>query len=165
MRINPMVGMVASGFTTSIAGVFLGDTINVMLPWLMAMFAVILADLASGVRKSQKLKVKVSWTTAIRETMGKMVTYFAFVLAAAMIDVAANGNAAIARWGCLIVCALEGGSVISNLLRPHGIKLSRKTIMKVLLKRSPLMLNDEEAEALIQETKEHEDKKWNRKKK
>ena len=165
MKINTTVMMTACGTLTPVASAFIGDAIIVMLPWLMAMFSVILADLISGVRKSKKLKVRVSWTTAARETMGKMVTYLSFVMAAAMIDVAANGNAMIARWGCLIVCALEGGSVISNLFRPYGIVISAKGILKLIMKRTPLAPTDEEAEEIIKEAKKHEDKKWNRKKK
>ena len=165
MKINTTVTMAAGGALTPVASAFIGDTIYVMLPWLMTMFSIILADLISGVRKSKKLNVRVSWTTAARETMGKMVTYFSFVLAAAMIDVAANGNAVIARWVCLIVCALEGGSVLSNILKPYGIIISPKGVMKFILKRTPLAPTDEEAEEIIKEAKKHEDKKWNRKKK
>lgn len=165
MKISPTIVLTTSGVFTPVATAFLYDTIEVMLPWILAMFAIILADLASGIRKSLKLKVHVSWTTAGRETMGKIVVYLAFVLAVAMVDVAAKGESNIAKWVCLLVCAMEGGSVISNLLRPYGIEMTPKTILKMFLKRSPLAVTDEEAEELLKKTRKRENEKWNHRRK
>lgn len=163
MKISPIVVFLASSVVSPVATAFLGDAINVMLPWLITMCVVVLADLAAGVRKSIKLKVHVSWTTAARETMGKMVVYLAFVLAVAMVDAAADGDALIARWVCLFVCTMEGGSILSNYLKPYGINLTPKAIAKIFLKRSPLAVSDEEADELLEEARKQEDKKWNHK--
>lgn len=163
MKINPILSVLAGSIITPFATAFIGNSIQVMLPWLIAMLFVVLADLAAGIRKSKKLGVHVSITTAFRETMGKLIVYFGFVMAAAMVDVAANGNASITRWLCLFVCAMEGGSIISNLMRPYGIVITPKGILSLILKRSPLQVTDEEAEAIIQETREHENNKWNKK--
>jgi hypothetical protein len=164
MKMSPMLMTGVSAVFTPIAMAFIRDSIAIMLPWLFAMAVIIIADLASGLRKSLKLGVHVSWTTAARETMGKFVVYFAFVLAGAMVDVAASGHAKIARWSCLLVCALEGGSILSNLVRPYGIVLTPKSILKLFLKRSPIQVTDEEAEELLEELKEREDAKFNRRK-
>lgn len=163
MKISNTIVLGTSSVFTPVAIAFIQDSIIIMLPWLIAMFMVILTDLATGVMKSHKLKIHVSWTTAARETFGKCVVYFSFVMMVAMIDVAASGGAAISKWGCLIVCALEGGSIIGNLFKPYGITLSPKGILKALLKRSPLAIGDEEADEIVK-VKEREDRKWNHRK-
>ena len=98
MRIPEPVVMFASGSITTAVSLFWQQSVSIMLPWLITTFAVVIADLAAGIRKSHLLRVHVSPTTAIRETMGKAVVYFGFVMSAAMIDVAANGNMKIAKW-------------------------------------------------------------------
>lgn len=162
MRINGHIVTATSGLFTPVAMAFIEKSILTMLPWMMVMFMVIVTDLISGIRKCRKLKVKVRPTTAFRETFGKTVVYFAFVMMVAMIDVAANGDTAIAKWSCLLICALEGGSIISNILKPYGVVLSVKGILKVLLKRSPLSIGEEEADEIIK-SRDEEDKRWNTK--
>lgn len=136
MRINPLVSTIVSVVFTPVAMAFLQETIVIMIPWLMVMFAVIICDLVSGIRKSLKLKVPVSFTTACRATFGKMVTYFAFVLMVAMLDVASGGGYGIAKWACLAVSALEVGSVFSNILKPYGITLSLRGLLKIILAKA-----------------------------
>ena len=152
MKIPEPVVMTASGGVTTIAGLFLQQSIEIMVPWLIATFAVVIADLAAGIRKSHLLGVHVSPSTAFRETMGKVVVYFAFVMTAAMIDVAADGGLLIAKWCCLFVMLIEG-----------GITLSLKALLKFFLKRSPLGIGDEEADEIIRAARRENDK-WNKRK-
>lgn len=163
MRIPEPVVMFASGGITTAVSVFWQQSVEIMLPWLLTTLAVIIADLAAGIRKSHLLHVHVSPSTAIRETMGKVVVYFGFVMSAAMIDVAAKGNMEIAKWCCLFIMVVEGGSVVSNILKPYGITLSLKAILKFFLKRSPLGVDDEEANEIIK-TARRENDKWNKRK-
>ena len=155
--------MTASAGVSTIAGTYLQQSLEVMVPWLIATFAVIVADLAAGVRKSHLLGVHVSPSTAFRETCGKIVVYFAVVMTAALVDVAANGGLAIAKWTCLLVMIVEGGSVFSNILKPYGITLSTKGLLKFFLKRSPLQIGDEEANEIIKLARRENDK-WNKRK-
>ena len=159
----------SSTLVASTALALLGDTVEIMLPWMMVMTAVILADLAAGVRKSIKLGVRVSPSTAFRETVGKWVVYVAYVLAVSMIDVAADFGLTFAKWACLFAIAFEGGSVVSNLLRPYGIIVTPKSILQWLLRKSPLKMDDGESDSLLKEeniraAKKAENDKWNRKK-
>lgn len=163
MRIPEPVVMMASGGVTAVASVFFEQTVAIMLPWLITTFAVILADLAAGIRKSHLLGVHVSPSTAFRETMGKCVVYFAFVMTAAMIDVAAQGGMKIAKWCCLFIMAVEGGSVVSNILKPYGVQVSVKGLVKFFLRKSPLGIDDEDADAIIK-TARMENDKWNKRK-
>lgn len=161
MKIPEQVSQGASWVFTPVAIAFIQQSIVIMIPWLIATFAVVLADLMSGIRKSRLLGVHVSPSTAIRETCGKIVTYFSFILAVAMIDVAAEGEMAIAKWSCLFIMGVEGCSVLSNILKPSGVQVSLKAVLKILLKRSPLGIGDEEADEIIK-TARREDLKWNR---
>ena len=161
MKIPQPIVMTASGGVTASATIFLQNSIEVMVPWFFTLFAFVLADLAGGYYKAHKLLVHFAWSTAIRESLGKITVYTAGVLAFAMVDVAASGSMVIAKWCCLLLCVVEGGSFISNLLAPHGIKLSLKSLLKILIKRSPLGIGDEEADEIVKAAR-RENKKWNR---
>lgn len=129
MKIPQAATNTASGLFVPMAAVFLQDTFRTMLPWIMVMLSVVLCDLIAGIRKSLKLGIHVSWSMAFRETMGKMVTYVAFVMMVAMIDAASGHSYNVALWGCLFICALEGGSILSNILKPYGIDITPKGIV------------------------------------
>lgn len=146
----------------STALALLGESVDVMVPWMMVMTAVILADLAAGIRKSVKLGVKVSPSTAFRETVGKWIVYMAYVLAVSMIDVKAEWGMYFAKWACLAAIIFEGGSIVSNLLRPHGIIVSPLSIIKWLLRKTPIGDTDEVLkEDVICEAAKFENAKWN----
>ncbi len=111
---------VQGGFA-GIASAFIGQTLSHMIPWLMVTAAVILCDLAFGVRKSLIMGDEVRFSRAVRNTMGKMVTYFAFVCMVCMICVASGEQYGIDQWSCLLICFIEGCSIIGNILKPKGI--------------------------------------------
>lgn len=160
--ISKIVLMSSSLLVGSTALALLGDSVEIMVPWMMVMTAVILADLAAGVRKSIKLGVKVSPSTAFRETVGKWIVYMAYVLAVSMIDVEAGWEMYFAKWACLAAIMFEGGSIISNLLRPYGIVVTPMSIIKWFLKKTPIGDTDDVLkEENINEAREFEDKKWN----
>ena len=109
------------GSFAGIASAFIGQTLSHMIPWLMVTAAVIVCDLAFGVRKSLIMGEEVRFSRAVRNTMGKMVTYFAFVCMVCMICVASGEKYGIDKWACLLVCFIEGCSIIGNILKPKGI--------------------------------------------
>lgn len=166
MKLDNTVTQTTSGLFTPIAVGFIQNSIGIMIPWLIVMFAVIITDLISGIRKSVKLGVEVSPSTAFRETMGKMVTYFAWVIMVCLIDAASEGGTTFAKWACMLVIGIEGGSIVSNILKPHGIDISTRSIIKFIFMRSPLHPSEEEADDLIKESRikklrEKEHEKWN----
>lgn len=112
-----------------------------------------------------KLGVRVSPSTAFRETVSKWIVYLAFVLAVCMIDIVADDNINFAKWSCLFVVVIEMGSVVSNLLRPYGIIVTPKSLIKWFLKKTPLGEESEELlkEEAIEEARKFEDEKWNKK--
>ena len=65
--------------------------------------------------------------------MGKMVTYFSFVCAVCMTEVAAGSSIGIDKVACLLVCVLEFSSIISNILKPKGYSLNTTALLATLL--------------------------------
>ena len=151
MKIPYNMVLLASGIIVPTAFAFLQEALIVMVPWIITMFFVILADLAAGVWKSYKLGIELRFSRGLRETMGKLLVYFAFVCMVACINVAYKGEFQFAKWAAGIVIAIEFGSIIGNLLKPHGINISLSAIIKAILQKSPLPLTCEQADAIVQE--------------
>jgi hypothetical protein len=148
MRVpQTLVDVSAGGVIIPAAMSFFQSTIVSMIPWLITMFIVIIADLIAGLRKALKLGIHVSISLAFRETMGKMVTYFAFVAMVCMIQIASDTDFQIAKYGCWFICVIEGTSIVGNILKPCGLDISLKTVFKVLAKK--FSLTDDEADELI----------------
>lgn len=91
-----------------------------MIPWLIVTFSVVVCDLMFGIRKCLLLGEEVRFSGAVRRTMGKMVTYFAFVCMVVMINIASGNKWNIDVYSCLFVCFIELCSIISNILKPKG---------------------------------------------
>lgn len=119
MKENIVTQSIPGGFAM-IASSFIVRSLEHMIPWLIVSFAVIICDLAFGVRKSLLMNEEVRFSGAIRRTMGKMVTYFAFVCMVVMINIASGGKWNIDIYSCLFVCFIEFCSIVSNILKPKG---------------------------------------------
>ena len=124
MNEKSLLGHTIQGSFAGIASAFITQTLSHMIPWLMVSAAVILCDLAFGVRKSLIMGEEVRFSRAVRNTMGKMVTYFAFVCMVCMMCVASGEQYGIDKWACLLVCFIEGCSIIGNILKPKGINFN-----------------------------------------
>lgn len=141
------------GAYSVIFATFLQESIGHMIPWLVATFCVILCDLVVGVRKSLMLGEEVRFSSACRKTLGKLVTYFMFVVMMVVIDVAAHGNGEIDKWACLFVCFIEFTSVISNILKPKGININLIEVIAFSLSKK-LNVKKEDIKDLIKEDKQ-----------
>lgn len=119
MKENIVTQSIPGGFAV-IASSFIMQSLEHMIPWLIVSFSVIICDLAFGVRKSLLMNEEVRFSGAIRRTMGKMVTYFAFVCMVVMINIASGDRWNIDIYSCLFVCFIEFCSIVSNILKPKG---------------------------------------------
>lgn len=119
-----LVTQTINGTFGATMSMFFAESIAHMLPWLAVSFAVIVCDLVVGIRKSLLMDEEVRFSSAIRRTMGKMLTYFSFCVMVAMIDVAAHGGGTIDKYACLLVCFVEGTSIVSNILKPKGFDIN-----------------------------------------
>lgn len=111
------------GGYSALFAAFLNESIGHIIPWMVVAACVILCDLVVGIRKSLLMGEQVRFSSACRRTLGKMVSYFMFVIMVAVIDVAANGGGTIDKYACLLVCFIEGCSIINNILKPKGLSL------------------------------------------
>ena len=137
-----LVSHTIQGSFAGIASAFITQTLEHMIPWMMASAAVILCDLAFGVRKSLLMGDEVRFSRAVRNTMGKMVTYFAFVCMVCMICVASGEKYQIDIWACLLVCFIEGCSIIGNILKPKGIDFNLIGAFGAMFKKVGLEKDD-----------------------
>lgn len=149
MKISNTMMMLASGVAIPVALAFLGEALVLMIPWFITMFFVIMADLIAGLWKSYKLEIPIRFSKACRETMGKMLVYAAFVCMICCINVAAKDGFNYAKWAALLIIIIEGGSILGNILKPHGISLSLNALIKAFLKRSPAQLTCPETDEIF----------------
>ena len=91
MKDNIITQSIPGGFSVIASG-FIMESLEHMIPWLIVSFSVVVCDLAFGIRKSLLMKEEVRFSSAIRRTMGKMVTYFAFVCMVVMINIASGSK-------------------------------------------------------------------------
>ena len=125
--------LLTEGGYSVIFATFLRESIGHIIPWLIVTACVILCDLVVGLRKSIMMGEEVRFSSACRRTLGKMVSYFMFVIMVAVIDVAAHGGELIDKWACLLVCFIEGCSIINNILKPKGLSLDIKKLIEILI--------------------------------
>lgn len=140
------------GAYSVIFATFLQESIGHMIPWLVVTFCVIICDLVVGLRKCLLMGEEVRFSSACRKTLGKLVTYFMFVVMMVVIDVAAHGNGEIDKWACLLVCFIEFTSVISNILKPKGININLIEVIAFSLSKK-FNVKKEDIKDLIKEDK------------
>lgn len=126
--------MVNGGFIAIVGSIY-QQGIAEIITWLIAMSFVVLADLCTGVRKAYLMGEHLRWSKGMRDTMSKLITYYAFVVGAVMVDIASGKDIIIAKYACLAVCAIELLSIMGNLLKPHGININLANLFKVVGKK------------------------------
>ena len=140
---------IPGGFS-ALATAFVMESLEHMLPWLMVTLVVILCDLVCGLRKSMMMGERVRFSSAVRRTMGKMVTYFAFVVMVCMITVAAGSRWQIDIYACLLVCLIEGVSIIGNILKPKGYDIDLRKALN-LFGRKALKVEEDISECITKQ--------------
>lgn len=143
---------VTTGGFASIASAFVRESLSHMIPWLIVTLAVIVCDLAFGIRKSKMMSEEVRFSRACRRTMGKIVTYFSFVCMVCMINTASGGEYGIDKWSCLFVCFLEFCSIVSNILKPKGYTLNVKALLSAVIGKVA-KVNKQDIEEIIEKNK------------
>lgn len=146
-------GSAVASTTTVMIVTFMEQSIHAMMPWLIVMFAVILCDFIAGIRKSLILKLEVRWSSAFRRTMGKMVTYFSFVMMIVLVNNASQDDWHLDKWMCLLVCLLEVISIFGNILKAKGLQLDTKAVLTLFFSKM-LRVSREEVKDIVRETDE-----------
>lgn len=122
---------VVEGSLSTAAAMLLNECMGHMIPWLVASASVILCDLIVGLRKSLMMNEEIRFSKACRRTLGKMVSYFSFVMMVSVIDVAAHGGGVIDKYACLLVCFIEFTSILGNILKPKGYDVNIVKLMAI----------------------------------
>lgn len=154
---NAITQSVSGGFSAIISA-FIIEALQHMIPWLIVSLVVIITDLIFGIRKSLLMNEEVRFSRAIRATMGKMVTYFAFVVMVCMINVAANNEYRIDMYSCLLVCFIEGCSIISNILKPKGYNVNLIGLLSVFANKV-FRVDKEETKNIIKKVRKSSQRK------
>lgn len=155
MEDKGIVSSAIQGGFASIATGFVMESLNNMIPWLIVSLAVILTDLAFGVRKSLLMGENVRFSRAVRCTMGKIVTYFAFVCMVCMINVASGIDWRIDVYSCLFVCFIEGCSIVGNILKPKGLAIDILGAARLFFKKIA-NVDSEDVKCIIKEEEGNE---------
>lgn len=124
-----------NGTFTVIVGNLFSNGVQHTMPWLVAMTLVVVVDLLTGLRKCWMLGDAIRWSKGYRATLSKLVCYWAFACCAVMVQEACNNAYNIAMWACLSVIAIEGISIIGNILKPHGYTINLQALAKNIGKR------------------------------
>lgn len=124
-----------NGTFTVIVGNLFSNGVQHTMPWLVAMTLVVVVDLLTGLRKCWMLGDDIRWSKGYRATLSKLVCYWAFACGAVMVQEACNNAYNIAMWACLSVIAIEGISIIGNILKPHGYTINLQALAKSIGKR------------------------------
>ena len=122
MKENIVTQSIPGGFAV-IASSFIMQSLEHMIPWLIVSFSVIICDLAFGVRKSLLMNEEVRFSGAIRRTMGKMVTYFAFVCMVVMINIASGDKWNIDIYMEITASGLQAAEICASVLFLMSIRL------------------------------------------
>lgn len=141
------VNTYASGSFGALAAGFVITALEEMIPWLLVMTAIIIADLIAGIAKSLKLRQTVRFSKAVRDTMAKFCVYFACVVCFAFYDVAAQTNV-YAESACFIIMVLEALSIASNVLKYHGYTLNFNKLFSILISKR-FDLDDEHSDGIV----------------
>ena len=141
MTRNQAIVDASSGGFAAIVGSIYERGVEEAVPWLIAMVCVVVVDLFAGVRCAWLMGERIRWSTGVRRTLSKLITYISFVVCAVMINVASNTEFDIAKWSCLFICAVEGFSVAENILKPHGFDINLVNLIKAIGKKHDVDLN------------------------
>lgn len=127
---NPLVVLLSTLMgATAIA--YLQATLIEALYWLLPVVMIIGADLITGINAAHFRKEEVRWSTALRRTMNKFFSYGCWIVTCVALN--ERYETELCAWvGMGIVFFIEGISFLTNLLEPHGIKLSIKGLLRVI---------------------------------
>lgn len=154
MAQSEVYNQVSGGFG-ALAASFVTQSLEVLIPWIIAMAAVVLADLISGTMKCLKLGIKIRISKFIRDSTAKFLTYFSAVVASCMIQVASN-NDNIAYYTIIFFMGVELISIAGNILKMKGYNLDfNKVVSLIISKRFDVMTDD--LEGCITKDKTNED--------
>ena len=147
---DPIVVSLSSLLGTA-AAFYLQNTALQAFFWFIPCLAVIFADLVAGVRASIYRGENVRFSGAMRRTLNKCMCYASWIVCCVALN-ERYFTSLCAYIGIGIIFVIEGVSFVSNLLEPHGIKLSIKGILKIIGNKTKV----EGLENVIEKSENHD---------
>ncbi|MGN1157622.1 MAG: phage holin family protein [Agathobacter sp.] len=130
-----------NGTFAVVVGDLFSNGVQHSMPWLVAMTLVVVVDLLTGLRKCWMIGEPIRWSKGYRATLSKLVCYWAFACGAVMVQEACDNAYPIAMWACLSVIAIEGVSIVGNILKPHGVDINIVNLIKAIGKKHDVDLD------------------------
>lgn len=122
-------------FFSSLVGVaatyYLQEVGSQVVLWFVPCLAIIIADLAAGLNAAKGRGERIRISTALRRTSNKMVCYGSLILACVALN-ERYCTGFVAWVGIGIVFLIEGFSFFTNILEPHGLKLSVGGLLRII---------------------------------
>lgn len=123
--------VVLSTIIGATATAYLKATAIEAMYWLLPVVMIIIADLITGINAAHFRKEEVRCSSALRRTLNKLVSYSCWIVFCVALN--ERYETELCAWvGMGIVLFIEGVSFLTNLLEPHGIKLSVKGLLRVI---------------------------------
>lgn len=127
---NPLMVLLSS-FVGATTMYYLQETAIQSLYWFIPCLAIIIADLAAGIKAAEFRGETIRVSGAARRTINKCVCYAAWIVCCVALNERYN-TSMCAFVGMGIVFLIEGTSFVTNILEPHGLKVSIKGILRIV---------------------------------
>ena len=127
---NPLILLL----NTTIAGTLIlyrNELLNESVKWIVPVIFVIIVDLIWGIRAAKYRKERITFTSALRRSVTKVVAYSCWIILSVGMSIS-YGIDAIAAVMMSIVLVNEIISCINNYLQPSGKKLNIKSVLAVI---------------------------------
>lgn len=99
--------------------------------WFIPCLAIIIADLSAGIKAARFRGEEIRTSGALRRTFNKCVCYASWIICCVALN--ERYSTSWVAWGGMgLIFLIEGISFFSNLLEPHGIKLSIRGILRIV---------------------------------
>ena len=127
---NPLMVLLSSLIGTA-AAYHLRDTAVESLYWFIPCLAVIIADLSAGIKAAHFRGESVRFSGVLRRTGNKCMCYVSWIICCVALN--ERYSTSMCAWvGMGLVFFIEGISFFTNILEPHGIKLSMSAVLKLI---------------------------------
>lgn len=142
----------------ALASAFVIESLEHMVVWLIVMAVVVFTDLVTGISKAVKLREKIRFSKAVRDSMGKFCTYFAVVVCACMIQVASQYDYEFDKYVCLVVIIIESISIFGNICKINGYMFDGIKLVQVIAAKR-LELDRKDLDGVIRKEKKDDNKR------
>lgn len=130
---NPLTTVLSAVFGSAMM-LYLREAATQSIMWFLPCMCIIIADLFAGIQAARFRRERVTFSTACRRTINKIICYVAWILFCVFLN-----QMYMATWptwsGIGIIFFIEGCSFIGNILEPKGYSLSVKAMLAVIGRR------------------------------